>query len=145
MPKPPARIAALAPLLGTWNTTGVVFAADGSEGARILATDFYEFFPGGHFMLHHVDARLGDAVTRSIEILRWDKERKVVAARSLNDRGGVEDSIIQLRGRRLRITGERMRFEGSFSPDFRTISGRWQQQGEEEEWKPAMDVVLTRA
>lgn len=53
------------PFVGIWNTEGQIKAGDGAEEQRLVATNIYEWLPGKAFLLHRVDARLGEVITRS--------------------------------------------------------------------------------
>ena len=61
--------AALSRLEGTWRTTGRML--DDAEGPDALwdGHDIYEWFPGGHHLVHRVDVRIFGGRNESLEIL----------------------------------------------------------------------------
>ena len=59
----PERLHAIA---GRWASSGQVL---GDEPAEISGTDVYDVFPGGHFLVHHVDVTIGSEHVRVIEII----------------------------------------------------------------------------
>jgi hypothetical protein len=50
----------LIPVLGRWRTSGTVLDDEGSAVTEISGTDTYELLPGGHWIAHEVDVRMGD-------------------------------------------------------------------------------------
>ena len=56
-------------LIGRWITEGHTVASPGAPAARILASDVYEWAPGGFFVVHPVYGRIGDAEVGGVEII----------------------------------------------------------------------------
>ena len=56
----------LAPLVGRWRTQGLVL---GGDPLPVTGTDTYEWLPGRHFVVHHVDVTVGDQPVRAIELI----------------------------------------------------------------------------
>ena len=142
---PRAELRALDVFVGVWNTTGTLHASAESPAAQLVATDSYEWLPGRHFLLHRVDARIGDTVSRSIEIVEWNAERGSLLSRSYDDQGATDEFTCSLEGQRWQITGKKLRFRGRFSDDERRLSGLWEMLGDNEQWSPWMDIELNRA
>ena len=109
---PSDRMSRFEIFVGTWNTRGEVLETDAGPASTLLATDTYRWLPGRHFILHEVDARFGDSVSRSIEVMGYDPARRKHISRSYDDRGASEEFDLELRGRRWRISGESVRFDG---------------------------------
>jgi hypothetical protein len=53
-------------IAGRWRTSGHVIR---EPTIPVVGTDIYELFPGGHFLVHHVDGTVGDQPVRAIEII----------------------------------------------------------------------------
>jgi hypothetical protein len=49
-------------------------ASPGAPAARILASDVYEWAPGGFFVVHPAYGRIGDAEVGGDEIIGYDAE-----------------------------------------------------------------------
>ena len=139
------KLKALATLIGVWNTEGDIAATATSPSTKLLATDTYEWLPGGHFLMHRVDARIGDAASRSMEIYCYDDKRNSYVSRSYDDQGKIEEFTADLKGRKWSIKGEALRFAGQFSVDGTMLSGRWEQRSGTGEWATLMDIRLARA
>jgi hypothetical protein len=59
--------------LGRWHTTGEV--AGSAPGPGVDSIDTYEWYPGGFFLIHHADAKVGGDDIQSIEIMGYDPAR----------------------------------------------------------------------
>ena len=60
-------------LAGTWDTSITMVEADGTEGGTSKARDIYTWMPNGHFLVHEVDAMMGDQHVQSTEIFGVDR------------------------------------------------------------------------
>ena len=80
----------LAPLIGSWRTTGEVLGEDGATVvATIDGTDDYEWL--GPTVVHRADVRMGDDRTRVLEIFEpYDDAIGAFPTRAYDDKGGVE-------------------------------------------------------
>ena len=57
---PEKSLAPLAPIIGRWRTSGTVLDDAGNLTAEISGTDVYDWLPGGHWIAHEADVRMGD-------------------------------------------------------------------------------------
>ena len=131
--------------LGTWNTTGNVLTTEAGPAGTLLATDTYRWLPGNHFMVHDVDARFDGKPTRSMEIMGFDPAKRRFFATSYDDQGAFETFAIALEGRRFRIQGKTVRFEGSFDATRDRLTGLWELKGSRARWQPWIELELARA
>jgi Protein of unknown function (DUF1579) len=131
--------------VGRWETAGEVRATAEAPAFRFTATDTYEWMAGGFFLLHHVDAAMGDTHLRALEIVRYDAETDTYPMQSYDSQGGVATHTGVLDGRAWRIVGETERFAGEFDGDGRVLRGTWERSEDGEAWEPWMDITLTRA
>ena len=142
---PSDRMSRFEIFVGTWNTRGEVLETDAGPASTLLATDTYRWLPGRHFILHEVDARFGDSVSRSIEVMGYDPARRKHISRSYDDRGASEEFGLELRGRRWRISGESVRFDGRFDADGARLTGLWELKSRKSRWQPWIRLELERA
>ena len=141
---PAHRMSRFEVFIGTWNTTGEVFATDNAPATVLSATDSYRWFPGKQFIVHDVDARFGGSVSRSMEIMGYDKAEKKYVARSFDDQGVTEVFDLTLNGKRYRIRGEAVRFNGLFDSEGTRLEGLWEMKGKVG-WQPWIQLLLERA
>lgn len=131
-------------LIGTWNTTGDIEATEATPATTLTATDTYAWLPGGFFVLHTVDARMGSTVARSIEIIGYDAESGAYTTRSYDDQGGSADFTAALKGRKWTITGEAARFSGSFNDAENVLAGSWERKNAKGQWVSWMAIKLEK-
>lgn len=131
--------------IGTWNTTGEILETAGSAPGVLVATDSYRWLPGRHFILHEADARLGDQVARSVEVMGYDTEQRIYAARSYDDQGVSEHYRVWLTGRAWRIDGKATRCKGRFDSGGNRLTGLWELKSRRGIWEPWIRLALDRA
>jgi hypothetical protein len=62
----------------------------GGASVPVVGTDTYELFPGGHFLVHHVDVTVGDQPVRAIEVIGERAGDGGFLARSFDSEGATE-------------------------------------------------------
>lgn len=129
--------------VGRWKTTGEILGGPTSPAAKLKAVDTYEWLPGGFFLLHRADARVGSQRVQLIEIIGAGANGALVTW-SFDDQGNVGEYRASLRGGVWKIHGKSERFNGKFSKDRRTLTGTWERR-RGSKWTPWMEITLTRA
>jgi hypothetical protein len=138
----------LAALIGRWRTEGWTIATASSPAVQIDATDTYEWLPGRFSILHKVDARVGEEHVEGAEIIGLDPTRDGYLTQYFGSDGpnAYDASLGEEEG--LLVWSMRSatdRFKGRFNEERSTITGRWEHLDAENEWRPWMEVTLTRA
>jgi Protein of unknown function (DUF1579) len=137
----------LGALIGTWRTEGWTRETEDAPRIKVDATDTYEWLPGGAALLHRVDARMGDETVEGAEIIGYDPERGAYVTQYFGTDGpsAYEASLDEEDGALVwRMHSRSDRFTGTFSEDGGTITGHWESLDEESNWRPWMDITLTR-
>lgn len=142
---PANRMSRFEVFIGTWNTTGEVYETQASPAGTLSATDTYRWLPGKHFIVHDVDARFDHRPTRSMEVIGFDSAKKQHFARSFDDQGSTEVFVVSLDGRRWSISGQAVRFKGSFDVRKTRLKGLWELKGRKAGWQPWIELELVRA
>lgn len=142
-PPPGPEHAALAPFVGRWSTAGEVLASAGGPAQEIVGTDEYEWLPGGYFLLHRVDVRIGGERVQALEIIGWDARRGTYFMRSFDSQGGAAEMQAGVHDGTWTFRGDSERFTGGFGNGGDTLSGRWERR-QDGAWLPWMDVRLTK-
>lgn len=142
-PEPGPEHKCLDIFVGRWNTEGEM-RADPSGGAiPFTATDTYEWLPSGLFLLHRVDARMGENEVKVLEVIGWDPSIQSYSCRSFDTAGNAGAYRASLTGRAWKIWGDTERFSGMFSEDGNSLSGTWERH-DGSCWLHWMEVTLTR-
>jgi hypothetical protein len=87
------KVEELAPFVGRWRSQGRTVATPAASAVEIEGTDVYEWFPGGKFLVHHVDVLMGGVPVRVIELI-GDPDPVVGGAlrmRSFDNDGGFNE------------------------------------------------------
>jgi hypothetical protein len=147
-------------IVGHWRTDGHVIAA---EPVPIRGTDVYELFPGGHFLIHHVDVTVGDRPVKAIEIIgERDNVTGALLARAYDDNGEmtlmrvrIDDAgVWHLSGGAdiapaARVEAQEPGLGGvrstlSVAADRHRMTAIWERTDDEKTWRPWMDIRFTR-
>jgi hypothetical protein len=143
-PRPGPEHERLASFVGRWKTAGQVLASGSAPALEIAGIDEYEWMPGGFFLLHRVDVRIGGERVQALEIIGWDAKRGRYFMRSFDSQGGTAEMHASVRDGTWTFDGDAERFTGAFSDGGETLSGRWERR-DGERWLPWMDVRLKKA
>src|SRR5215216_4291224 len=60
--------------IGRWITEGQTVADANGASDRILASDVYQWVPGGHFIMHPAYGRIGPVDVGGLEVIGYDGE-----------------------------------------------------------------------
>jgi hypothetical protein len=142
--RPAGAVVALEPFVGVWDTTGTIFGADGKPAAELIATDAYEWFAGGFFLIHHVDGKMGDTEVKALEVIGAGPRSDVCVARSFDNAGQSDEYEVALSGRQWTIDGKTQRFRGELTDDLRTLEGQWELTEDGSTWRPWMRIRLIK-
>lgn len=145
-PKSPEADSALKHLdvfTGTWKTEGEIKATETTPAIPIEGTDTYEWLPGGWFLLHRVDVRMGDEQIDSVEIIGYDPSTGKYPMHYFGHQGTTGVMVATLDDTIWKFTGETERFTGSFNEAGDVISGKWERL-DDSDWIHWMDIRLTK-
>lgn len=150
----------LAGIVGHWRTEGHVI---GDEPVPVRGTDVYELFPGGRFLIHHVDVMVGDSPVRAIEIIgERGEESGAFLARAYEDNGAMtlmrvvvdDDGVWHFSGGSDVAPAARADDEAPavaavrstlrVAADRQTMTALWERADDGAAWTPWMDIRFTR-
>jgi Protein of unknown function (DUF1579) len=125
-------------------TAGETVATEDVPAVKILASDVYEWMPGGFFILHTAYGRIGDQDVGGTEIIGYDAAAKIFRTHFFDSQGGLITETLTLDGRRAMWQGENVRATSLFSDDGKTQDCLHERSDDGETWMPAMDITLTK-
>jgi hypothetical protein len=86
-PTPNPETQRLGALVGRWRSEGHIV---GDPPAPITGTDIYEWFPGGFFLVHHVDVMIGEQPVQALELIgEYDPATDAFLARAYDNLGNI--------------------------------------------------------
>jgi hypothetical protein len=132
----------LEPLVGRWRSSGRTV-----DGVQIAGTDAYEWFPGGGFLVHHVDVQMGEDRVQVIEMIgdpdSTDGGR--LRMRAFDNQGGygemrasVDDAGVWT------FAGDTMRTTLTIDSDGKTMAAKWERSPDGATWVYWMDMEFAR-
>jgi len=106
-------------LVGTWQVSG-----PGHHG-----TVTYEWMPGGHFLIQHVNLVQDDRTTTGVEYIGYDAGSGTLKSHYFGSTGDILEYVYEVTDRELTIwfgePGSPARYRGTFDPDFTSATGAW--------------------
>jgi hypothetical protein len=143
-------------IVGRWRTSGHVI---GEPNIPVAGTDIYELFPGGHFLVHHVDVTVGDLPVRAIEVI-GEPDDGGYLARSFDSDGKSEvmhmaigdDGVFRFVGggeiarsaQPSDVPTARVRSALTVAHDRNSMTARWERSEDGTIWHHWMDIRFTR-
>ena len=143
MTTPLPALAPLDVLTGAWRSRGRTVAAPGEPAVDIEGTDVYEWLPGGGFLKHTVDVRIGDAHLRVLELI-GDHDGASYAMRAFDHAGAYSEmrASVDEAGRWTFASDEARAFL-DVDPGGTEMSARWERRTDGG-WSHWMDMRFTR-
>ena len=148
----------LSSIAGRWRTSGHVI---GEPTIPVVGTDIYELFPGGHFLVHHVDVNVGDHPVRAIEIIGEPDGNGGYLARSFDSQGDAEVMHVTIDDQGVfRFAGgggiapaaqptntqtARVRSTLRIAADRQSMTALWERSDDSTTWQPWMDITFQRS
>lgn len=118
------RLERLQPLVGEWQTDGMLLAFE-HVGSRFRANDSYDWLPGEAFLLHRWDAQMPDGRIQGVEVIGCDPGTDEFLLHSYDSAGNVAVMRGDWENGRWLCGNESMRFQGELSADGTELSGTW--------------------
>ena len=125
--------------IGRWITEG-----ETTSGARIVASDVYEWAPGGKFVIHPAYGRIGDHEVGGLEVITPDPENGQYRTHFFDAAGHVTQQTLSFRDGAWHWQGPRTRATGVFEDGGRTLVARHERSEDGVHWTPSMIVTLRK-
>ena len=137
-------MARLDAFIGRWLTEGETVAIADVPAARILASDVYQWAPGGHFVIHPAYGRIGDVDVGGVEIIGYDASTKQYKTYFFDSAGNVTTERLSYRDGNWMWEGDRVRCKSEVSDDGKVMVAHHERSDDGKRWVPSMTVTLTR-
>jgi Protein of unknown function (DUF1579) len=130
--------------IGRWLTEGETAAAPGASATSIVASDVYQWAPGGRFVMHPAYGRIGSAPVGGLEVVGYDPSTGQFQTHLFDSEGNTARETLSLQDGVWTWQGSRVRCHGVFSDDGRTLTAHHERSDDGEHWTPSMTVTLRR-
>jgi Protein of unknown function (DUF1579) len=139
------ELRALDGFIGNWMTEGELLAAPGQPAARIVASDVYEWAPGGHFVLHRAYGRIGETPVGAVEIIGYDQGQGMYRSHLYDSFGNATVHELTLREGVWTWLGAATRCRGVFSANGTVQTANHERTDDGRTWVPSMNVTLRKS
>jgi hypothetical protein len=131
--------------IGGWITEGDTVADGDAASSRIVASDVYQWVPGGHFVMHPAYGRIGAVGVGGLEVIGYDTETGQFRTYFFDSQGTTTTETLTCREDGTWIwQGAHVRCTGIFTDDGRTLTARHERSDDGKHWTPSMMVTLRK-
>jgi hypothetical protein len=134
----------LSVFIGRWLTEGETVAEAGVPAASIVASDIYQWAPGGRFVMHPAYGRIGSMGVGGLEVIGYDASTGQFQTHFFDSEGNTQRETLSYHDGVWTWQGSRARCRGIFSDGGRTLTARHERSDDGEHWTPSMTVTLRR-
>lgn len=152
---PRPELERLRKFVGLWSIEGRQL--DGLLGAakKVSGTETFEWLPGGYFLIHRLDGKLGDDPMACIEIIGYNSASGSYPVGTYYNNGIAHEwewRIADEKGRKWLLEGNwelegrtlRIRNTLIFSDDGRSMNGTWEYASDDAKWQTFWVVSSTK-
>src|SRR5215470_16879953 len=117
-----ATVRELKPLdvfIGRWLTEGETIPQDDTRAEPIVASDVYQWLPGGHFVMHPAYGRIGSAEVGGLEVIGYDPATHQYRTHFFDSQGHITTETLSYRDGTWTWQGAHARCKGVFKDEGR--------------------------
>lgn len=142
--QPTAAHAMLGALEGHWRTEGRTVAAKDASSIQIAGTDTYAWLPGGFFMIHHADVRMGQDEAKTLEVIGYDVATNTYHTHFFDNLGHTGSYQATVHQDVWTFEGVTDRATLTISNQGNTMKADWERTDDGVHWQDWMHITLTR-
>ena len=133
------------PIVGAWTSSGRTAPRPGEPSVEIEGTDVYEWLPGRHFIVHHVDVRVGGEQMDVLEVI-GEPDGDGVLMRAFESAGttGTMRATVDPDGA-WTFAGDTERARLVVAPDGGSMAATWERRAGDGGWEHWMDMRFRRS
>jgi Protein of unknown function (DUF1579) len=130
--------------IGRWITEGETVASGDAAPVPIVASDVYQWVPGGHFVMHPAYGRIGSVDVGGLEVIGYDVKTGQYRTYFFDSQGTTITEALTSQGNTWTWHGTHTRCSGVFTDDGRTLTARHERSDDGKRWVPSMTVTLRK-
>src|SRR5262249_29487909 len=131
-------------LIGRWITQGETVASADAPSIPIVASDVYQWLPGGHFVVHPAYGLFGTGGVGGYEIIGHDPKTGQFRTWFSDSQGNVTTETLVIEGDTWQWRGESTRCTGQLTDGGLAIIARHERSDDGVTWVPSMTVTLRK-
>jgi hypothetical protein len=142
--RPVPELERLSVFIGRWITDGETVGSAEAIPARILASDVYQWVPGGHFVMHPAYGRIGNIDVGGLEVIGYDSATGQYRTHFFDSQGNIVTQTLSCRDGVWTWQGAHARCTGVFTDGGKTLTARHERSDDGEHWVPSMTVTIRK-
>lgn len=131
-------------LIGRSITEGETAGSAEVLPARILASDVYNWAPGGHFVMHPAFGRIGPSDVGGLEVIGYDSASGQFRTHFFDSQGNTAAQTLSFRDGIWAWQGARTRCTGVFTDEGKTLTARHERSDDGKHGVPSMTVTMRK-
>jgi len=140
----PPELERLEVFIGRWITEGQTFATRDAPAMQIVASDVYQWAPGGQFVMHPAYGRIGSMNVGGLEVIGHDPVTGQFRTYFFDSQGNITTEALSLHEDTWTWQGARARCSGVFTERNTILTARHERTDDGINWVPSMTVVLRK-
>jgi hypothetical protein len=130
--------------IGRWITDGQTMASPEADATQIVASDVYQWLPGGHFVMHPAYGRMGSVEVGGLEVIGYDSATGNYRTQFFDSQGNIITETLSYRDGTWTWQGEHARCTGVFTEAGKVLTARHEHSDDGIHWAPSMTVTLRK-
>ena len=140
----PPELDRLNVFIGRWITEGETVSDVPGSSMRIVASDVYQWLPGGHFVMHPAYGRIGSAAAGGLEVIGYDPGTGQYLSYFFDSEGNVSTHALLHHEGTWTWQAEHARCNCVFMDGGETLVARHERSDDGVNWTPSMNVTLRK-
>jgi hypothetical protein len=141
---PAPELERLKVFIGRWLTEGETVATPAAPAMQIVASDVYQWAPGGHFVMHPAYGRIGDVDVGGLEIIGYDASTGQYRTHFFDSQGNIITETLSYKDGVWIWQGVNARCSGIFTAGGKILTARHERSDDGVHWGPSMTVTLRK-
>jgi hypothetical protein len=130
--------------IGRWLTDGETVATPEAPSLRIVASDVYQWAPGGQFIMHPAYGRIGDQDVGGLEVIGYDPATEQFRTYFFDQDGNTATETLTAEGDNWTWQSTQHRCRGEFTDNGRTLVALHERLDDDGGWTASMKVTLRK-
>jgi len=130
--------------IGRWITEGETIRGAQGDVTQIVASDVYQWLPGGHFVMHPAYGRIGSVEVGGLEVIGYDPATREYRTHFFDSQGNIVTETLSYLDGTWTWQGAHARCTGVFTEGGKVLTARHERSDDGVHWAPSMTVRLRK-
>jgi Protein of unknown function (DUF1579) len=140
----PAALDRLNLFIGRWLTEGATVATPEVPSVRIIASDVYQWGPGGQFVMHPAYGRIGEQDVGGLEVIGYDPTTDQFRTHFFDHIGNAITETLTFQDGTWTWQAPNHRCKGVFTDNGKTLTAHHERSDDGKRWELSMIVTLRK-